>query len=255
LSKPKTTKTTSGAFQEMVKFESRLALRDPIGLIFGLVGPLVLLLIFGNVPMFKVIVPGTTRTLFDLYLPSLIAMGVVFIALLSLPLPLVRDRELGWLRRLSTSPVSPTRLLAAQVVINVLLVCASVAIVLVGGWSLFGVKMPSQPLGFTLSAILMTAALFGIALFVSSLASTQSIAVGFSQILLYPLLFFAGVYYPLSSLPNVIGEISRFTPVGAAVSAMTTTLTGAFPATQDLLVLAAYAIIFSVVAVRYFRWK
>jgi ABC-2 type transport system permease protein len=245
----------TGAFRELVKFESKLAIRHPIGIIFGLVTPVIMLLIFGNLPSFSARVPGSTLTLFDMYVPSLIALTVIFVAFLGLPIPLVRDRELGWLRRLSTTPVSPWRMLAAQVVTNFFISVVGIAIVLIGGRALFGATLPLQTFGFVLSVILLIAALFGIGLFVSSLASTQGMAVAFSQILIYPMLFFAGVYLPLSMLPSIVGEICRFTPVGAAVSAMTSTLTGAFPAAQDLLVLAAYAVIFCLAAVRCFRWN
>jgi ABC-2 type transport system permease protein len=64
-----------------------------------------LLVIFGELPAFhqaQSLLGGLT--LFDLYVPILVAFSVAMLALLGLPMPLVSYRELGVLRRLSTSP-------------------------------------------------------------------------------------------------------------------------------------------------------
>ena len=115
--------------------------------------------------------------------------------------------------------------------------------------------MPQQPIGFVLSMILVTMALFGLGLVVAAVASTEKMAAALAQLLLYPLLFFAGVYFPTVYFPAYLSAISGFTPVGAAVAGMTDALKGTFPSIQALLVMAAYAIIFGLVAVRYFRWE
>lgn len=134
----KETFSHSGAFWELVKIEAKLASRDPIGLLFGLVGPVLMVTIFGSIPYFRTLPPGTSPSIFESYIPILITIAVIFIALLSLPLPLARDRELGWLRGFSTTPVPPSRLLAAQVILNLLAVSASIAIVLGTSWAIFG---------------------------------------------------------------------------------------------------------------------
>jgi ABC-2 type transport system permease protein len=73
--------------------------------------------------------------------------------------------------------------------------------------------------------------------------------------LLYPLLFFAGVYVPIEVLPSGLQTTALFTPVGAAVKALNSSMTGSFPSFVPLIVMAAYAVIFSFVAIRYFRWE
>ena len=245
----------SGAFWELVKIEGKLALREPVSIIFGIGMPVLLLVIFGSIPIFQELVPGTSLTLFEIYIPILITLVVIMIALLGLPITLARDREIGWLRRISTTPVSPSRLLAAHVVINLLLALVAIVVILIGGATFFGVHMPQQPIGFVLSMILVTVALFGLGLVVAAVASTEKMAAALAQLLLYPLLFFAGVYFPGIYFPAYLSAISGFTPVGAAVAGMTDALKGTFPSIQALLVMAAYAIVFGLVAVRYFRWE
>ena len=73
----------------------------------------------------------------DLYVPTVMVISFIAIAI-SLPNTLVRDREIGWLRRLSTTPVHPSRLLAAQLILDLVLAAAAIVIVIVGGTAIFG---------------------------------------------------------------------------------------------------------------------
>jgi ABC-2 type transport system permease protein len=242
-------------FWELVKIEGKLALREPVGIAFGVGAPILLLLFFGSIPIFREPVLGTSLTLFETYIPTLITTVVIMIALLGLPITLARDRELGWLRRISTTPVSPAQLLAAHVIVNLLQAVVATVIILFGAATFFGGSLPQLPIGFVLSMILLIGALFGLGLVLAAVASTEKMAIAMTQLLLYPLLFFAGVYIPTVYLPGYLTTISEFTPVGAAVTAITDAFQGTFPSAQNLLVMAAYAIIFGLSATRYFKWE
>ena len=70
----------------------------------------------------------------------------------------------------------------------------------------------------------------------------------------YPLLFFAGMWFPRELLPAILQDISNFTPLGASVEAMQDSMQGHFPPAASLLVLAGYALVFAFIARRFFRW-
>jgi ABC-2 type transport system permease protein len=245
----------SSPFWELVKVEGKLALREPTGMIFGVGLPVILLMIFGSVPVFGNKVPGTSQSLFEVYIPILMITALIMLGLLGLPIPLARYREIGWLRRISTTPVSPARLLAAQVVINLILAATSFTILIAGSAFIFGALGPIEIAGFILSIALATVAMFSLGLLIAAVASSQGVAGGMATGLLYPLLFFAGVYVPTEFMPNYLQTISNFTPVGAAVQALGRSMQGAFPSGMSLLVMAAYASLLGFVAVRYFRWE
>ena len=249
------TKKTPSPFLELLKVQGKLALREPAGLVFGIGLPLILLIIFGNVPTFNQPMEGSTFTLFELYIPILMVTVLIFLGLFGLPIPIVRDRETGWLRRISTTPVSPSKLLAAQVTINLILAAAGFTILIAGSTLIFGVKIPFDILGFMLSLVLSTLAMFSLGLLVTAVAPSQSAANGITMALLYPLLFFAGIYVPIQVLPSGLQTAALFTPVGAAVNALDSAMTGSFPSFVPLVVMAAYAGIFYFVAIRYFRWE
>ncbi|XHH09290.1 MAG: ABC transporter permease [Candidatus Bathyarchaeia archaeon] len=242
-------------FWELLKVQGRLALREPAGLVFGIGLPLILLLIFGNIPTFNEPIEGNSFTLFQVYIPILMVTVLIFISLFGLPIPLVRDREIGWLKRISTTPISPAKLLAAQITINLILAAVGFTILVAGSTLIFGVNVAFNIPGFILSLVLATLAMFSLGLLLTAVAPTQSAANGITMGILYPLLFFAGIYVPIQVLPSGLQTAALYTPVGAAVNALNSSMNGSFPSFVPLLVMAAYAVVFSFVAIRYFRWE
>ncbi|MCW4018125.1 MAG: ABC transporter permease [Candidatus Bathyarchaeota archaeon] len=250
-----TTKKRPSPFWELLKVQGKLAIREPTGLVFGIGLPLILLIIFGNIPTFNQPVEGSSFTIFEVYIPILLVTVLIFLSLFGLPIPIVRDREVGWLRRISTTPVSPAKLLAAQVTINLILAAVGFIILIAGSTLVFGIRITFDIPGFILSLVLATLVMFSLGLLVTAIAPSQSTANGITMALLYPLLFFAGIYVPIQVLPSGLQTAALFTPVGAAVNALDSSMAGSFPSFVPLVVMAAYTVIFGFVAIRYFRWE
>jgi ABC-2 type transport system permease protein len=138
------------------------------------------------------------------------------------------------------------------------LVLALVAIVLIvaGSALFFGVHAPSQVPGFILAALLATACLFALGLVIAAVAPSERAAGAIGSALLFPLMFFAGLWQPSQTVtPSAMHTISNLTPLGAAVHAMLRSMQGTFPTIGSLAVMAAWAAISTVAAVRLFRWE
>ncbi len=252
--RPKT--APRAAFGKIVLNEARLAWRLPAGLIGGIALPLVLLIIFGEIPAFhqtQASLGGLTA--FDVYVPILISFVIAILGLNSLPLPLVSYRDQGILRRLSTTPVPPSWVLAAQLVVQFCIVMTSLLILVVVSMTVFGLEAPKNPGGLVLSIVLSIAALFAIGLCIAAAARSGTAARAIGAVALYPMLFFAGLWFPRELMPVILQDISNFTPLGASVEAMQDSMQGQFPPAEPLLVLAGYALVFAFIARRYFRWE
>ncbi len=249
-------RTPRSAFGKLVQSETRIAWRVPVGLIFGVAVPVLLLVIFGCIPAMKKPVPSLGGlTFFTSYFPVLIAFALAGLCLISLPIHLARDREQGILRRMSTTPVPPAWMLAAQVTINLALAVLALGVMMLAGTTLFGLPVPKQAAGFAPALVLTIAAMFAIGLWISAIARTQAGASVIGQLILFPFLFSSGLYFPQQSMPPVLRQISQSLPLGAGVHAMTVSMQGTFPSATSLLVLAAWAAVFSFLAVRFFRWE
>jgi ABC-2 type transport system permease protein len=244
------------AFGQIVLNEARLTWRRPIGLIGGVGIPVVLMVIFGELPSFHQPVPGYGGLiLFDAYVPILIVFALALLALLGLPIPLVSYRELGVLRRLSTTPVPPSWLLAAQAVVQLCVAVTAFLVILVASVAAFGASAPKSIGGLGLSLILSVAGIFPIGLMVAAMARTANAASVIGRLAFFPMMFFAGLWLPRALMPGVLQGISNYTPLGAAVEAIQDSMQTGFPPAAPLLVLAAYALVFAFLSHRFFRWE
>jgi ABC-2 type transport system permease protein len=244
------------AFGTIVLNEARLAWRQPTGMIAGIGVSLLLLIIFGEIPSFNqnsADLGGYSA--FDIYIPILMCFSIAIIAFTYLPGPLVSYRELGILRRLSTTPVPAYWVLAAQIVVQACLMAVTLALIVTVSIVFFGISAPKNPAGIVLVIMLCMAALFAIGLAIAAMARTSGAARGLMAAALYPMMFFSGLYYPVQLMPAAIQDISHDTPLGAAVQAIGDSWVGQFPPPQPLLILAGYALVFGFLAKRYFRWE
>ncbi len=90
---------------------------------------------------------------------------------------------------------------------------------------------------------------------IASIAPTGRVARGIGAVLFYAMMFFAGLWLPLPSMPAVLQRISHATPLGAAVPALTAAAEGSMPTLLQLGTMAGWAVAFGLAAARFFRWE
>lgn len=245
------------ASTKLLRSETRLFLREPMAIIFGLIFAPGILLAMGLLfPGFDEPLPdlGGTR-LIDIWAPTAIGLALAMLALMMLPTALVSYRHIGVLRRLRTTPVHPAKLLLAQVGANVAVgLVGSAATVAVAGLVL-DVPWPKSWGWLVLSLLLGMAAMFGLGVMISALSKSPAVGQVFGFALFFPMLFFAGVYVPRPMMSDGLLAASNYTPLGAAVQAMTDAWGGTTPDLLHVGVMVAYALVFTLVGVRFFRWE
>ncbi len=239
----------------LLKVQARLSLREPYGVGLGVGFPVVLLVLFGVISRYTPgNVGGSGLTVIDLYIPTIMVISFIAIAI-SLPNTLVRDREIGWLRRISTTPVHPSRLLAAQLIFNLALAAAAIVITTVGGTVIFGAPLRVDIPFFILSLVLAIAEIFSLGLVVVALVPTQTLSSIVGGVLFFALLFLSGLWVQPVQVGEPLRAIMWYSPGGAAVRAVLYSAFHATPPLSTLAALVAYTFVFAFVAVRYFRWE
>jgi ABC-2 type transport system permease protein len=244
------------AFGQLVRTEFTLNLREPTGLVVGLGLPVLLVVVFGSIPTFKdpAAVLGGLSPL-DVYGRVLMVFSLISLAMSVLPLRLATYRELGFLRRLAVTPVGPALLLAAQLTIYAAMGIAAIALIMLIGTLGFGLHLLGSVPGLIITLLLAAAALFPLGLCIASVAPTAKAASAIGGIGLFVLAFCSGLWWPLQTMPDLLRAIIEKTPTGAAVQALLETVSGHFPSLTPLAVLAAYAVVFTILAIRTFRWE
>lgn len=237
--------------------ESKLFLRDATSVILGIAFPALLLLLLG------VAIPGFRDAAddldglrpIDIYVPIVLAVAIATVGVSVLPSYLATYRERGVLRRLATTPVGPVKLLGAQLAVNGAAALVAVALAVAVGTAGFGVDLPRQVPGFLIALVLGTAAMFAVGLLVAAVAPSAKTASGIGMMVYFPMLFAAGVWTPGPVMPDVVRQVSDFTPLGAASQAMQDAWDGTFPSALHLTVMAGYLLVAGALATRLFRWE
>jgi ABC-2 type transport system permease protein len=236
--------------------ESKLFFREPAAVFFALAFPPILLIVLGSIPDFREPDPalGGAR-LIELYAPIVITLALSMLSLNGLPQLFATYREKGILRRLATTPVRPRTMLGAQ-----LLMCAAMAVtvlvvVLAIARVAFDVPLPRQVPAYVLAYLLCVLAMLSLGLLVASLAPSGRGAGAIGSVLFFPVLFFAGLWVPRASMPEVLRRVSDFTPLGAGVQSLSDAAAGHWPQLLHVAVMLGWALVAGGLAARYFRWE
>ena len=236
--------------------EAKLFVREWIGPVWGLGLPLILLVVFGSTgALNKPTASLGGRPLMYLYVPVVILLGAALICLIASAGTLTAYRERGVLRRFGTTPAGATRLLAAELIVNLAMVLIMAAVIVVIARLKYSVPLPTQFAGFILTLLLAVMALMGIGLCIASVAKTSRVAQGLGALCFYPMMFFSGLWLPIPQMSPALQHISHATPLGAAVTAMADTLGGTFPPLLYLGILVGWAVATCLLARRLFRWE
>jgi ABC-2 type transport system permease protein len=249
-------------FGRLLRTETAVWLRDSTSVFFGILFPTVLLVGVGFG------IPGMREPMTDVppdsiwygvtpiatYLPTVLAMAIGTLAILSLPVTFSTFRDKGVLRRLSTTPMRPQAIIVAHLVISIVTTFVGVALALVVAQVAFGIVRPEQ-LAVVLGAfVLGLLSLFSLGMFLSALVNKPSTANAVASLVYFPLLFLAGLWTPGPIMPDIVRQIGQFTPMGAAAQAMDEGWFGTeFPMLQYV-VMAAWTVVLMPLAVRLFRW-
>ena len=234
--------------------EARLLLREPGTWIIGLLLPAIVLLGIGLI--FSPHVPEPElggRRFIDLLAPSMVVISLATLGISTMPARLVKYRELGVLRRLSTTPVEPSALLVAQLLINIAVAIGGLIVVIVVGNLAFQVPLPQNVPGFVAAFLLGVSSLFAIGLLVAAVAPSSTVANALIWPIFIAVMFLGGVYLPRWLLPEVVVQIGDFTPPG--VQAMLDAWLGAPPQLLPLVIMAAITVVAGAAAARLFRWE
>ncbi|MDQ6606770.1 MAG: ABC transporter permease [Actinomycetota bacterium] len=104
---PGRARSRPSAFRRLAITELKLFIREPLTLLWGVVFPLVLLIVLGSATSEKPQRSLAGMRFIDAYVPVLMVFVLAILALNALPAALSNYRDKGYLRRLSTTPVGP----------------------------------------------------------------------------------------------------------------------------------------------------
>jgi len=236
-----------------VKYEQLSFWRNPQSAFFTFVFPVVIILIFGA--LFHDV--GKSSYFYGLsalqyYVPTIAAVSVLGSCYSQLAIVLSIRRQNGILKRIRATPLP-----AWAYFLGLLAHCIMVSVVdvalIVGIGRLFGVPLPTHWLALMVALAAGAASFCALGVGVASLIRNAEAAPAVVQIVLFPLVFISGTYFPIhSDLLNRVSDALPIRPFNEALLGPLAQHTGIdWP---NLGVLFAWGAVGAVVAVSRFRW-
>jgi ABC-2 type transport system permease protein len=238
----------------LIRTEAKLLFREPVSWLAAVILPSALLLIFGTIFSSEGSDQGLGGLRFiDVFVPSLVVITVGTLGIQTLPIRLATYREKGILRRLSTTPAHPMRLLAAQLVVYLATALVALALLVVVARVVFDVPLPHDVVGYVAAVVLGTSSLFVVGLVLAAVAPTARLATAVAIPMFFAVMFLGGVYVPRAALPDVLVRIGEFTPPG--VQGLQDAWVGSGPQLAPLVAMAIFTVVGGALAARAFRWE
>ncbi|MDB1086751.1 ABC transporter permease [Streptomyces sp. ACA25] len=192
------------------------------------------------------------------YTPGLLGWAVAMGASFMSAFTLVSWRKKRILRRLWLAPISPGTVIGARVGVSLGLAFAQLAIFLgVARLPYYGLQLSDQ---WWLAVPLVacgTMAFMAVGLLIGALTQSEEAANGALQVVILPMAFLSGSFFPLDMMPAWLGHLSNVMPLKYLNEAMMDVLSrgggwgDALPTMGGLLLFAA---VVTAVAAKLFRW-
>jgi len=237
--------------------ETKIFLREPMGVIGSLVIPVLLFVFVGRAMRFSA--RGTpipiSRLPFNITILTaiLIALGAVqsLVAIMAI------YREGGILKRLRATPLSPITILGSHVVVKLGFTLVALILMIFAGRRVLPGAMPVNPVGFIAAVLLGTTSILSLGFVMASLVRSARFAQALGAALTYVMLALSGVFFSIDRLPRGLQLIAYALPTTHAVALMRAIWGGAAWSAQ-LATLGALALIFALCigfSARWFRWE
>jgi ABC-2 type transport system permease protein len=211
------------AYRELLRF-----VNERSRVIGSLAFPLFFLVIFGAGfgRLIGSLAPGVDFIQF-MY-PGLVAMSVLMSSLFA-GVSVVWDREFGFLREMMVAPIGRAGIVLGKAVGATAVALLQVAVLLLLA-PIVGVSLTLQTIVLLVPVVAILAlGLSGLGILIASFMTSQQ---GFQlviQLIIFPLIFLAGIFFPVNAVPDWLQVISKLNPLTYGVDAIRQIFLGPLP--------------------------
>jgi ABC-2 type transport system permease protein len=237
--------------------EIKIFMREPMG-VFGTIGMPVLMFV-----VISRMVAGGGRpargmnNFLRMDLPVLVAVFITISAVLSLVTIVAIYREGGILKRLRATPLRPWTILAAHVLVKLLFSAATVVLMLLAGRRYLPPDVDVRALDFGVAVVLSTWSILSIGFVIASLVPTARFANLIGAAIMYPMVPFSGLLFPVTLLSPPLQTLAAWLPLTYAVSLLQGIWRGDpwLAHADNVAALVVVFIVCTALSARFFRWE
>lgn len=192
----------------------------------------------------------------DFLLPGVVAMAVMQMAVFSVAFVFADYKEKGILKRLLATPMKPIHFVAANVITRLLVAVAQAAILIAVGVLLFHSHVVGSYWLVLLVSTLGGIMFLGLGFTISGIAKTVDAVPAIANIVIFPMLFLGGVFFPTDSMPDWLQGAVQYLPLSYFSNGLREVMTngaGFSVIASDVYWMVAWSIVLVLLAVLTFR--
>ncbi|MBR1462786.1 MAG: ABC transporter permease [Prevotella sp.] len=155
------------------------------------------------------------------FVPAIMGMLLMLICAMMTSVSIVREKERGTMEVLLVSPVRPLMIIVAKAVPYMVLAFAILAAIMLMARFVLGVPLAGSLVWIILVSVIYILLALSLGLLISSIASTQLMALLLSaMVLLMPIVMLSGMLFPVESMPTILQWLSAIIPPRYYIQAM-----------------------------------
>lgn len=238
--------------------ELKVFFREPLGAIGTVLMPVLVFVLLGKIG--SRVAPDAELTASDAFridVPVFAAILIALNAVLSLVAIIAIYREGGILKRLRATPLRPTTILSAHVIVKLLLTAATLTLTILAGKRYYPIGADVPLFAFGVALLLSTCSILSVGFVIASIVPTARFAQPVGAAVLYPMLALSGLFVPFSAMSPTLQQIAGVLPLTYPVSLLRGIWKGeAWSAhVGDVAALALVFLICTALSSRIFRWE
>ena len=193
----------------------------------------------------------------DFLAPGILGMTLMNTGLFSGTM-LITHRSQGILRRIRGTPLSTGIFIGARITTQMLIALVQAALILMLAREVYHFTPVGNLWSLIPLLIIGELAFMTIGFFIAGVANTMEVAAALTNIVSLPMMFLAGVFYPISQLPRFIKPLAQILPLRYLTSGLRAIVvhgTSLAHLGNDFMALAMVTVVCGFLAIKFFRWE
>ncbi|MES2970980.1 MAG: ABC transporter permease [Patescibacteria group bacterium] len=167
-------------------------------------------------------------------------------------------KKQGILRRLHTTPLKVWQYFVANVISQAVIGLLSMVLMFVVAMTVFDLKLSGNIFELAFYIVFGIVMIFGIGMAIGGWAKDQNQAAPLANIVVFPMMFLSGTFFPRFLMPEWLQSVSSFLPLTPVIDGIRLIATEGKHLTQlgpQLGMMTAWLIVVYLIAFRTFRWE
>ncbi len=194
----------------------------------------------------------------DFLVPGILAMSIMNSGLIGLASAFVTYREKGILRRIKATPFPLSQFIIARIVSQLTIALTQAVVLIALAKLLFDLRIDGNLINVFVMVIIGATAFLSLGFVISSFAKNQEAADALANAFSFPMLFLAGVFFPVDSAPGWLQPITRAMPLRYLADALRDLMVrGSTLPDQwfNILIMVITATVGLLLSLRLFKWE